>query len=125
MTGGEPLLYKDIYKLIKLCTDNGICTSLGTNGTLVTKEIAYKLKDVGLKKVVVSIDGTQDMHDKIRGEGNYSKSIDGLKYLKDAGIDVRVNAVIMRSNMEDVINLAKILDKEKITLFIRRFIESE
>lgn len=124
LTGGEPLLYKNIYKLIKLCTDNGICTSLGTNGTLITKESAQKLKDVGLKKVVVSIDGTQDKHDEIRGKGNYSKSIDGIKYLKNVGINVRVNAVIMKSNMEDVINLAKILNKEKITLFIRRFIES-
>lgn len=123
-TGGEPLLYKDIYKLIKLCTDMGICTSLGTNGTLVTRGIAQKLKEVGLKKAVVSIDGTKEMHDKIRGKGNYDKSMAGLKYLKDVGINVRVNAVIMRSNMEDVINLAKELNKEKITLFIRRFIES-
>ena len=124
LTGGEPLLYKDIYKLIKLCTDNGVCTSLGTNGTLVTKEVAQKLKDAGLKKVVVSIDGTKDKHDEIRGNGNYDKAMAGLKYLKDAGIDVRVNAVIMRTNMEDVINLAKEMNKEKITLFIRRFIES-
>lgn len=124
LTGGEPLLYKNIYKLIKLCTENGICTSLGTNGTLVTDEVAKKLKKAGLKKVVVSIDGTEDMHDQIRGKGNYKKSIEGLKFLKNAGIDVRVNAVIMKSNMEDVINLAKEMNKEKITLFIRRFIES-
>lgn len=123
-TGGEPLLYKDIYKLIKLATDNGICTSLGTNGTLATEEVAKKLKEAGLKKVVVSIDGTRDMHDEIRGKGNYDKAIEGLKKLKDAGIDVRVNAVIMKSNMEDVIRLAKEMNREKITLFIRRFIES-
>lgn len=124
LTGGEPLLYKNIYKLIELCTENGICTSLGTNGTLVTDEVAKKLKKAGLKKVVVSIDGTEDMHNQIRGKGNYKKSMEGLKFLKNAGIDVRVNAVIMKSNMEDVINLAKEMNKEKITLFIRRFIES-
>lgn len=123
-TGGEPLLYGDIYKLLKLCTDNGVCTSLGTNGTLINKEIAENLKKAGLKKAVVSIDGTKDMHDEIRGKGNFEKAMSGLTYLKEAGIDVRVNAVIMKSNMEDVIKLAKELNKKEITLFIRRFIES-
>ena len=115
---------KDIYKLLKLSTDNGVCTSLGTNGTLINKEIAENLKKAGLKKAVVSIDGTKDIHDEIRGKGNYEKSMEGITYLKEAGIDVRVNAVIMKSNMEDVIKLAKELNKKKITLFIRRFIES-
>lgn len=123
-TGGEPLLYGDIYKLLKLCTDNGVCTSLGTNGTLINKEIAENLRKAGLKKAVISIDGTKDMHDKIRGKGNFEKAMSGLTYLKEAGIDVRVNAVIMKSNMEDVIKLAKELNKKEITLFIRRFIES-
>lgn len=123
-TGGEPLKFEGIIDLIKLATDNGICTSLGTNGTLITKDVAYKLKNAGLKKAVISIDGTQKKHDIIRGKGNYVKAISGLNHLKDAGIDVRVNAVIMKSNIEDVIELAKELNNKKIKLFIRRFIES-
>lgn len=123
-TGGEPLMCDGIYELIKLANDNGVCTSIGTNGTLVTEEIANMLKEIGLKKVVVSIDGTQEMHDTIRGTYSYEKAIKGLDYLKNAGLNVRVNTVIMKSNMEDVIKLAKEMDKNKITLFIRRFIES-
>lgn len=123
-TGGEPLMYDGIYDLIKLADDNGVCTSIGTNATLVTEKIAIKLKEAGLKKVVVSIDGTKEMHDSIRGIGSYEKAIKGLYYLKNVGLNVRVNTVIMKSNMEDVIKLAKEMDKNKITLFIRRFIES-
>ena len=123
-TGGEPIKFEGIYELIKLATDNGICTSIGTNGTLITQELAHKLKKVGLKKSVVSIDGTQNKHDLIRGKGNYKKAMDGLNSLINAGIDVRVNAVIMKTNIEDVIKLAKELNKKKIRLFIRRFIES-
>lgn len=123
-TGGEPLVFKNIYELIKLATDNGIYTSIGTNGTLIIEEIAKKLKLAGLKKAVVSLDGTEKMHDYIRGKGNYLKTINGIRNLENEGIEVRVNSVIMKTNMEDVIALAKELHKNKISLFIRRFIES-
>lgn len=123
-TGGEPLLFNGIYDLIRFATEEGICTSLGTNGTLVTKEVAKKLKESGLKKVVVSIDGNKKTHDKIRGKKNYQKAMNGLKYLKQNDINVRVNSVIMESNMDDVIKLAKKMSRKKITIFIRRFISS-
>lgn len=123
-TGGEPLLFNGIYDLIRFATEEGICTSLGTNGTLVTKEVAKKLKESGLKKVVVSIDGNKKTHDKIRGRKNYQKAMHGLKYLQKNGINVKVNSVIMKSNMEDVIKLAKKMSRKKITIFIRRFISS-
>lgn len=123
-TGGEPLLFNGIYDLIRFATEEGICTSLGTNGTLVTKEVAKKLKESGLKKVVVSIDGNKKTHDKIRGKKNYQKAMNGLKYLKQNDINVRVNSVIMKSNMDDVIKLAKKMSRKKITIFIRRFILS-
>lgn len=123
-TGGEPLLFNGIYELIKYATKNGICTSLGTNGTLITKQIAKKLSESGLKKAIISIDGNRKIHDSIRGKGNYKKSMKGLKYLKKNNIDVRINSVIMKSNMDDIINFSKKIHKKKITLFIRRFIES-
>ena len=87
-TGGEPLLFNGIYDLIRFATEEGICTSLGTNGTLVTKEVAKKLKESGLKKVVVSIDGNKKTHDKIRGKKNYQKAMNGLKYLKQNDINI-------------------------------------
>ena len=123
-TGGEPLLFNGIYDLIRFATEEGICTSLGTNGTLVTKEVAKKLKESGLKKVVVSIDGNKKTHDKIRGKKNYQKAMHGLKYLQKNGINVRVNSVIIKSNMDDFIKLAKKMYRKKITIFIRRFISS-
>lgn len=123
-TGGEPLVHKDIYKMIELATKLGIYTSIGTNGTLIDEETAKKLKNMGLKKAVVSLDGTREKHDEIRGKGNYDKTILSIKYLQNQGIKIKVNSVIMHSNMEDVIILAKELNKMKIDLFIRRFIES-
>ena len=123
-TGGEPLLNKNIYDYIKLCTDLGVSTSLGTNGTLVTKTIAEKLVKAGLKRCVISLDGTKEKHDMIRGKGNFDRSLKAITLLKEKNVDVRVNSVIMKNNIDDVIKLAKFLHSKKIKLYIRRFIES-
>lgn len=123
-TGGEPLVFPKVFDLIKLCTELGIYTSIGTNGTLITKNIAQKLKLAGLKKAIVSIDGTEKKHDYIRGEGNYKKAMDGIENLIELGIDVRINSVIMKENMDDVIEFARQVNDKKQSLFIRRFIES-
>ena len=123
-TGGEPLVHKKIYDFITLAHQLGLYTSIGTNGTLVTKSVSEKLKLAGLNKAVVSIDGTEKAHDSIRGKGNYKRAIEGIENLEASGIKVRINAVIMKSNMEDVIKLAKQLNENKKHLMIRRFIES-
>jgi len=123
-TGGEPLLCPFLDELIEYTTKRGLTTSIGTNGVLATKKIVNKLKKAGLKKCVVSVDGTEEKHNKIRGEGTYAKTMRGIKNLLDAGIDVRINSVIMKNNMKDVIEFSKQMNKEKRKLFIRRFIES-
>ena len=123
-TGGEPLVHNKIYEFISLAHKLGMYTSIGTNGTLITIEEAKKLKLAGLNKAIVSIDGTEVAHDNIRGKGSYKKTILGINNLEDNGIQVRINSVIMKSNMNDVIDLAKELNKKHSHLMIRRFIES-
>ncbi len=123
-TGGEPLTHKKIYDFISLTHRLGLYTSIGTNGTLITDEVALKLKSVGLDKAVVSIDGTEKAHDELRGKGNFKRAIEGIENLENNNIKVRINSVIMKSNMDDVIELAKQLNKRKTHLMIRRFIES-
>lgn len=123
-TGGEPLLFEGIYEIINCAHNNGLRTSLGTNATLITKEAANKLKQSGLNNAVVSLDGTKEIHDSIRGMGNFDNAMRGLKHLIEADIDVRVNSVIMKNNINEVIELAKSLNKEGIKLFIRQFVST-
>lgn len=123
-TGGEPLLFDGIEECVALAHSLGLKTSLGTNGTLLTEEKVKKLTNAGINQIIVSLDGTKDKHDFIRGNGNFERTMRGLKNAITADIDVRVNAVLMKSNKEDVINLAKELDKIGVKLFIRRFIQT-
>ncbi|MBR3249355.1 MAG: radical SAM protein [Clostridia bacterium] len=123
-TGGEPLVHKNIFEFIEYAHNLGLYTSIGTNGTLITEDIAKKLTKVGLNMAIVSVDGTMEAHDKIRGNGSFNKTINGIKNLKKYNIEVRVNAVVMKSNIDDIVILAKDMHKNKTSLFIRRFIES-
>ena len=59
-SGGESIMRPDIYELGKYATDQGLRAVLGTNGTLITPEVAFKLKDAGFMAVGVSIDSLSD-----------------------------------------------------------------
>jgi len=123
-TGGEPLLHSNIYEFIKLASENGVRPSIGTNATLITPEVAYTLKRAGLKQAVISLDGTEEAHDNIRGLGNFKKALNGIKNLQDQGILIRINSVLMKNNYKDIINLMRELNSKHLPVFIRRFIES-
>ena len=122
-TGGEPLMNSNIYELIATANSLGIYTSIISNGTLISKSIASKLKEAGLKRVYISIDGCEEKNDKIRGALSYKKALIAISNLQSSGIDVEVCSVLMNNNQEDIINLYKKLSKDKIHLTVRDLIE--
>ena len=58
-TGGEPLVRRDFWELAEYAAAHGLKTAMSSNGTLITKEIAVKIKDSGIEYVGVSLDGAQ------------------------------------------------------------------
>jgi len=86
---GEPLLYKDLPELIKYAKDKGIIEIMfNTNATLLTANLANKLIDAGLDKIICSVDGYQkDVYENIRILGNFDivlKNIIGIQKIKKA-----------------------------------------
>ena len=68
LSGGEPLFRSDIFQLAQYGTDKGLRVALATNGTLVTKQVAQKIVDSGVKRVAISLDGVDAAtHDMFRG----------------------------------------------------------
>ena len=65
-TGGEPLLRKDLIEVLEYATKKGIRTGFATNGFFLDEKVARKIKDAGISSIQVSLDGTEEIHNKIR-----------------------------------------------------------
>lgn len=119
--GGEPLLREDLFSVIKYARDNFIAVSVVTNGLLITKEIAQRFNALNLDTITVSIDGFKKSHERIRGEGTFSKTINKIKILrkhcKTAKLAIRftVNSLNV-DECEKVIKLAEGLSLDLIRL---------
>lgn len=100
LLGGEPLIRKDILDIIRLLSQVDVDVNLGTNGTLITNEIAVKLKDTGVSFVQVSLEGpNEEVNDKIRGKGNFRKANEGLKHLIGTGIKTGIMMTVSKHNI--------------------------
>ncbi len=99
LTGGEPLLRKDIERLVEmLAALDGVELTLTTNGVLLRK-MARRLKDAGLNRVTVSLDALDDATFRRMNDADYPvrKVLDGIAAAKEAGLGpVKVNMVVKR-----------------------------
>ena len=111
-TGGEPLLHKDLFTFINLAKQNGLKTSIITNGFLLDR-YAKKLVDSGLDQCIISLDGScSDVHDELRNfKGCFNNIISGIKKLRFYHNDmfIRVNTVVSGKNIHDICNIYKLL----------------
>ncbi len=113
-TGGEPLLRPDLINLINHCKENNMKVTLLTNGSLITEEIAKK---INADLIFVSLDGTKEVNDSMRGKGSYKKAIQGLEYLKNAKKKVGIATTVGQNNKKDIIYFVSSL-KDKVDLFL-------
>ncbi len=114
-SGGEPLLRKDLLGLAQLATDKGLRAVISTNGTLITREMARKLKKIGLSYVGVSLDGMEETNDRFRGvQGAFAAALKGIRHCREAGIKVGLRFTINRRNAQDVSAIFDLLEKEAI-----------
>jgi AdoMet-dependent heme synthase len=107
ISGGEPLMRKDLMEILDYSKFYGMPTRLLTNGTLITSEKAKELYKRGIKRLQISIDGKKSTHNTIRRKSfAYDRAMDGIRNSAEAGIKVTVSMTAMQSNkreLEDVI----------------------
>jgi len=123
LTGGEPLLRKDIYEVASYASKRLSRVVLSTNGTLLTPEIASRLKEAGVSRVSISLDGASaKTHDEFRQvKGAFEGSLRGIEALKEAGLEFQINSTITRQNVgeiEDIYALARKLGAKALSIFM-------
>ncbi len=101
ITGGEPFVRNDFLQLLQEIRGRGIPFAILTNGTLIDRDMARFLKALAPRFIQLSLEGAQERHDAIRGEGNYARVVKTLGFLKKAGINTVVSFTAQRENFRD------------------------
>lgn len=114
-SGGEPLVRKDLPELAKFATEQGMRAVISTNGTLITKDKARELKEIGLSYVGISLDGGEEIHDKFRKvPGAYKKAIQGVENCQAEGLKVGLRFTINKRNQGEVPKLFQVLEELEV-----------
>jgi MoaA/NifB/PqqE/SkfB family radical SAM enzyme len=124
-TGGEPLLRPQVPDLTEQASALGLRVNMTTNGTLVSKELARRLVEAGLRAVNVSLDSPERrIHDAVRGErGAWKRTTRAVgyfrRYARKGKLEIRLNTVVSRSNYASLValpDLAAELGADGLTL---------
>ncbi len=110
LSGGEPLLRKDVFDIASYGTSKGLRMCLATNGTLVTKEVCKNIKESGIKMVSISLDGsTASVHDDFRQQpGAFEGSINAARLFKEHNIPFLINSSFTKRNQQEIPKVYKL-----------------
>jgi radical SAM protein with 4Fe4S-binding SPASM domain len=114
-SGGEPMMRNDLFELAKLASDSGIRPVMSTNGTLITKEVAEKIKQVGFHYVGVSLDGIGQTNNRFRGAPDaFERAVEGIRNCMRVGIKTGLRLTVSKYNVDDVLAIFDFIETEKI-----------
>jgi AdoMet-dependent heme synthase len=119
-TGGDPLKRPDIFQLIQHAAAKGVHAALTPSATpLLTREAIFRMKDAGLSRLAVSLDGSvPEVHDSIRGiPGTWERTLQAVEWANEAGLPIQVHTVVSRLNIADLDNLATLLTARQIVMW--------
>ena len=106
LTGGEPMLHQNFYKIVRKIVELQFPWGLTTNGTLINSQTAELLKQLRLQSVTISLDGLESSHEMLRNvSGCFSKTVEAVSALRAAGIPVQITSVIHKGNFHELNDL--------------------
>ena len=122
LTGGEPLVRRDLEEIIKHGAQKDLAMVLGTNGALLTKERVKSLQTAGLMGAGISVDSlSPEFHDKFRGQfGSWQKTMNGIENCRQAGLSFQIHFSIMDDNaheLNDMIEFSRASGARVLNIF--------
>jgi radical SAM protein len=119
-TGGDPMKRADLFELIRYAADKGVQVAITPSATpLLTREAIFKLKEAGLVRLGISLDGsTAEINDTFRGlPGAYARTIQAIEWANEAGIPIQVHTTISRHNAADLDSLCALFERLAIVMW--------
>lgn len=123
LSGGEPLVRPDVFEIASYANAAGLRVALATNGTLVTPEVARKIRESGVQRVSISIDGARsESHDAFRRlPGAFDCAWQGIEHIKAEGVPFQVNTTVTRHNIDEIPQILE-LAKERGAVALHMFL---
>lgn len=106
-TGGEPLLRKDIFEILRHGQKLGLKMTMAVNGILLDEETARKLVDHGIQRISISLDGANaQTHDAFRQvAGAFEGAMRGIEAARKAGLPFQINSTVTKLNLSELPDL--------------------
>ena len=118
LSGGEPLLRRDIFEISRRAKDMGFYVGLSSNGTLITEHNIGEIAAIGYDYVGVSLDGLKDTHDAFRRRtGAFDEALAGLRLCRDHGIKVGLRFTMTMDNSRELPAMLDLAEAEEIDKF--------
>ena len=115
LSGGEPILRKDLYELATYAKEKGISCALSTNGTLINELHVKEILKSGISYVGISIDGIGETHDQFRGkQGAYKASLRAIRLCRDAGIKVGLRLSLTGHTSRSLPQIFNLFEQENL-----------
>ena len=117
ITGGDPILHKDFWKLAEKLKNNHIRWAILGNPFHLNNEVCQKLYDYGCVKYQLSLDGMRDMHDMFRKTGSYDTTLEKIDCIKNAGMFCAIMSTVSSANIADFPQLIDLCAKKEVDVF--------
>ncbi|HNX22420.1 MAG TPA: radical SAM protein [Spirochaetota bacterium] len=114
-SGGEPFMRKDLFTLLEYAAKKNVRPVISTNGTLIDRETAQRVKDSGVVYVGISLDGLEEINDKFRGvEGAFTRTMKGFDNCRAVNQRVGLRLTLTERNYLDLHGIFNFIEKEQI-----------
>jgi radical SAM/SPASM domain protein of ACGX system len=117
ITGGDPILHPDFWRLAELLSARGVMWCLMGNPFHLTDEVCARMKSLGCRKYQLSIDGLRETHDRFRKPGSFNETMRAIGCLQRAGIWVALMNTVSSVNMHEVPELIDLAAERGVDVF--------
>lgn len=110
ITGGEPMARKDFFEIIEFCSQNFFAITINSNGYFITMDAAEKISKMNHNVIFqISIDGTEETHNNIRGKADaFKKATKAVEYLAKMKVPVTVGFTCNKDNFNEIEQVTKL-----------------